>query len=384
MQPKLLNDLYFNSLFRQTIRNIRYKFERFLVFENKFILKTITFINLAALTTLYHYFLSMENHEKLENDFVSHAQNAEIASNVIVPKTILQEVLRFTLYFLCGLVLSEVLTFLFQRFSGVDIVSLVSGKESANFNIGQRNILRALIFMNQIFLIGLPAFLTLRWVYKTEWFKTLGLNKRTNQFRLFLAVLMLIASAPCIYFLEEINKSVNLPAWMKSMEQSQDGLLNVLFSKEYSYEMVLTFILVAAIPAFCEELLFRGWLQPLMKHFFSNDHAAVWVTAIIFSAIHFQFEGFAARAALGAMLGYLFVWTKSLWYSIFVHFFNNGAQLFALYTMNLKPEEMNKLDPGDSVHWTIAGLSLVSVLFLGTLIRDLSNGVQFFKFDDTN
>lgn len=326
----------------------------------------------------------MESHENLENDFISPSTNVEDLHNVPQSKTVVQELLRYSLYFLAGLLLSQLLTLLLQKVSGIDIVSLASGDKSMSFNIAQRNTLRALIFMNQIFLIGLPAYLTLHWSNKLGWFKSLGLNKRTNQFWLFLAVAMLLASAPFIYFLEEINKSLPLPVWMKTMENSQDGLLAAMFSKEYKYEMVLTFILIAAIPAFCEELLFRGWLQPLIKKIFKNDHVAVWLTAIIFSAIHFQFEGFAARVALGAILGYLFVWTKSLWYSIFVHFFNNGAQLLAVYASDVKFEEMNKLNPDDSVHWTIAGLSLVSVLFLGKLIRDLSNGVKFFKFDDTN
>lgn len=326
----------------------------------------------------------MENHENLESDFILPPVDVGDLQNAPQPKTVIQEILRYSLYFLGGLLLSQLLTLLLQKVSGIDIVSLASGNKGVAMNIAQRNTLRVLIFMNQVFLIGIPAYLTLHWANKLGWFKSLGLDKRTNQFWLFLAVAMLLASAPFIYFIEEINKSLPLPTWMKSMEDSQDGLLSAMFSKEYKYEMVLTFILIAAIPAFCEELLFRGWLQPLIKKIFKSDHVAVWLTAIIFSAIHFQFEGFAARAALGAILGYLFVWTKSLWYSIFVHFFNNGAQLLAVYASEVKLEEMNKLNPEDSVHWTIAGLSLMSVLFLGRLIRDLSNGVRFFKLDNND
>jgi hypothetical protein len=41
--------------------------------------------------------------------------------------------------------------------------------------------------------------------------------------------------------------------------------------------------------------------------------------------------GFLPRFLLGVLLGYLFVWTGSLWVPIVAHAFNNGAQVLLVY-----------------------------------------------------
>ena len=60
-------------------------------------------------------------------------------------------------------------------------------------------------------------------------------------------------------------------------------------------------------------------------------HVAVWLSAFIFSFIHFQFYGFLPRMFLGLLLGYLFYYSGSLWTSILMHFVNNGAAVVISY-----------------------------------------------------
>ena len=50
---------------------------------------------------------------------------------------------------------------------------------------------------------------------------------------------------------------------------------------------------------------------------------AVWVVAVIFSALHFQLFGFVPRMLLGAYFGYLLIWTGSLWAPVAAHVLNN-------------------------------------------------------------
>ncbi|MCK5209782.1 MAG: CPBP family intramembrane metalloprotease, partial [Cyclobacteriaceae bacterium] len=94
---------------------------------------------------------------------------------------------------------------------------------------------------------------------------------------------------------------------------------------------ILAIIVIAVIPGVGEELLFRGFIQNILKRIFKNDHIAIWVAAILFSAIHFQFYGFIPRMLLGALFGYLYVWTGNLLIPIVAHFLNNSISLFALY-----------------------------------------------------
>ena len=107
-----------------------------------------------------------------------------------------------------------------------------------------------------------------------------------------------------------------------------------------------------------------------MGRLFKDEHVQVWISAAIFSAIHMQFQGFLASMILGALLGYLLVWTRSFWIPMIVHFLNNGLQVVAIYVMNVKPSEIDKIGQVDKIHWTVAGVSLMLVFALGKYIRE--------------
>jgi len=78
-----------------------------------------------------------------------------------------------------------------------------------------------------------------------------------------------------------------------------------------------------------EELLFRGAILSAIREKIKNPHVAIWIVAFLFSAIHFQFYGFIPRLILGAFLGYLLFWSRSIWIPILVHFLNNTITVAA-------------------------------------------------------
>jgi hypothetical protein len=88
--------------------------------------------------------------------------------------------------------------------------------------------------------------------------------------------------------------------------------------------------LIAFIPALGEELFFRGALQQIFQNK-KNAIMAIWLTAFIFSAIHFQFYGFVPRFLLGAFFGYLLVWSGNLWLPVLAHFANNAIAIVFYY-----------------------------------------------------
>jgi len=92
--------------------------------------------------------------------------------------------------------------------------------------------------------------------------------------------------------------------------------------------VLLNICMVAIIPALGEELVFRSILQKLFHQMTKNIHIAILISAILFSAMHFQFYGFIPRVLLGVFFGYLYYWSNSIWLPIFAHFINNtGAVL---------------------------------------------------------
>ena len=89
--------------------------------------------------------------------------------------------------------------------------------------------------------------------------------------------------------------------------------------------------MLAVLPAIGEELIFRGVFQKIFYDFFKSGHMAIWVTAFLFSALHFQFYGFIPRLILGLVFGYLFFWSGTLWLPVLSHFVNNAVPVIGVY-----------------------------------------------------
>jgi uncharacterized protein len=168
--------------------------------------------------------------------------------------------------------------------------------------------------------------------------KYLKLNYRLPLVFLFLAVATILLSIPMINWIGEINASMKLPRFMSGLEQwmrnsqiQADDLTKVFLNTITLQGFLVNLLMIAIIPAIGEEFFFRGILQRLFFEWFKNSHWAIFLTAFVFSAIHFQFFGFIPRFLLGLYLGYIFYWSGNLWISILVHFINNGLIVVVSY-----------------------------------------------------
>ena len=133
--------------------------------------------------------------------------------------------------------------------------------------------------------------------------------------------------------------------------------------------LIVTVLMVGLMTGIGEELTFRGIIQSLVTEKSNNHHIAIWVTAIIFSAIHFQFFGFFPRMLLGAFFGYLMVWSGSIWLPIYAHFLNNSMAVVAAYMLNinLTTDEYEKVGTVDNGTIWMALVSLF--LFAGCVYK---------------
>jgi membrane protease YdiL (CAAX protease family) len=158
------------------------------------------------------------------------------------------------------------------------------------------------------------------------------------------AILILVAAAIMIFFLPTIdiasyfNQKMTLPPalhgidqWIHDAEKAAAAQFKVLLDMKTPVDLIITLLIVALFPALSEEFFFRGCLQPIFKRITRDTHGAVWITAFIFSFIHFEFLGFVPRLLLGAVLGYLYQWSGTIWPSVTVHFVNNGFSVVGLY-----------------------------------------------------
>lgn len=172
----------------------------------------------------------------------------------------------------------------------------------------------------------LPAYIFQR-MKKEEMFP----RQNLNDWKMYaLGILFLFAFAPCMSLIADWNMQMKLPEawqdiaqWMRVKEDEMALLTeNVVMTTAWD-RLLLNIVILAILPAIGEELFFRGALQHIGTRIFKNEYLAVWVVAIIFSAIHVQFFGFFPRLLLGVFFGYLVVWTRNIWTAVAAHFINN-------------------------------------------------------------
>lgn len=157
----------------------------------------------------------------------------------------------------------------------------------------------------------------------------------------FAAMLAVVFSLPAITFLAEWNQQMVMPDFMNGFEiwaKNEENKMKIMteyitfFSSNSQFFFGL--IVIALIPAIGEEFVFRGVVQNIFTIYFKNIHISIWLAAILFSAIHMQFYGFLPRMLLGAMFGYLYVWSGNMLVPMAGHFVNNGFSLFLLHMKN--------------------------------------------------
>lgn len=143
--------------------------------------------------------------------------------------------------------------------------------------------------------------------------------------------LLFFSGIPFINWMAQVNSQLHLPGflaqleeWMVAAEQQAAKLTELLISGTSVADLFWNLMVIAVLPALGEELLFRGIIQRQFIELSGNKNAGVLLTAFLFSALHMQFFGFLPRFVLGLVLGYVFLWSGSLWLPMLAHFFNNG------------------------------------------------------------
>lgn len=171
----------------------------------------------------------------------------------------------------------------------------------------------------QVLIFGLPAF----WFFKirqaplSKW-PLLGLPDASS------LVLCWVATALVCFGVDQ------LMSWhvaLKPMPEHLKHFYTNLPVKHLSREAVLKTIHYALIPAFFEELFFRGFLQQSLKTKFRKP-VAIFLTALLFGLAHGEPWAMPEYLILGLFLGFLMEWKNTLWLPMVAHLTNN---LWALW-----------------------------------------------------
>lgn len=231
------------------------------------------------------------------------------------------------------------LTVLFYNVSMAEIMDL-SGDEAPE-------VINAVKFLQIIGALGTFVFssMLISFFYTGRWFGYFPFGKKLNAGSSVFLVLVMIVSLPFVNMLTEINMGMELPFdgmdnYLRQLEEQTETLMMTLIRADSLGALLVNLFMIAIIPAVGEELVFRGLLQRHLTEMFKNGHIAVIIAAGIFSLAHFQIYSFLPRFFLGLILGYAFLYGKSIWYPMIAHLVNNtlGVLFYFFYMKESNPD----------------------------------------------
>ncbi|MDE6288726.1 MAG: CPBP family intramembrane metalloprotease [Muribaculaceae bacterium] len=225
-----------------------------------------------------------------------------------------QRIILLLLTFLLGLIVTAFLSTFLLKVGG-------ESKYLAMLRIGT--------VAQDLFMLIFPAVITAM-VITRQPARLLCLDTKPSLKLLWAALVVMIVSSPMMTWIIKLNQSMTFPPalaeleqWMRTSEESAAGSINLMLGAHTPVNLIINLLIVGVLAGLAEELFFRGALQRVLQSCRMPAVAAVWITAVIFSAVHMQFFGFVPRLLLGAFFGYLLLWSGSVWLPVAAHVFNN-------------------------------------------------------------
>jgi membrane protease YdiL (CAAX protease family) len=221
------------------------------------------------------------------------------------------------------------------------------------------------------FIIGflLPAIFT-AYLLNRKPMDLLGFTRKINWKQISIVFAIMITAMFVSTFLSYVNELIPISDSLKhkfdEMESDYNRQVEVIIGLNSFGEYVLALIIMAFLPALCEETLFRGGLQNFLTRSTKKPWLSILIVSILFSAAHFSFYGFLSRLFLGVILGLLYEYSGKLWLNIIAHFVNNAIAVTAIYYLKTQGKSLKDAigENSDSSWWGILLLPAVIGLFI--------------------
>ncbi len=280
--------------------------------------------------------------------------------------TYFNKIILLTTLVLSFLLFSSLISILvLVPFYGSDVIGLLS-----NPDFNDASVITAMKVMQVFNMAGgllLPA-LIFMWLSTARTERFTWFSASLNPIIVLLAVALMALIQPVIGWAGDLNSYLSLPQvfssleqWMQRAEEQGALITNAFLSTTTTVGLLVNIFMIALLPAFAEEILFRGVLAKIFYKWTKNIHFAVIISSFIFAAIHLQFYGFLPRYLLGMVLGYLFLWSGSLWPSIAAHFTNNFLSVIIGYFYQKGLVKTTPEDFGMNNSAWITAISFISV-----------------------
>jgi uncharacterized protein len=245
------------------------------------------------------------------------------------------------------------------------------------------NFMRWAQLINSIVVFVLPVAI-LALVFRSDKLRFFNLHNSINAKQTVNVVILFVIAIPIVGLSSYLNKAIlDLPAlnafkiYNNVIEQSLETMAKTFFSDKSISGLISNIIVVAIGAAVTEEIFFRGTLQRLFHENIKSIHLSVWITAILFSAFHMQFSGFIPRMILGALLGYIYIFTGNLWLPIIGHFVNNALGVIGNHFNITQLSDTESMKPNATLY-LVATVCIGITVFLLVKIRN-SEPLKFYS-----
>ena len=259
-----------------------------------------------------------------------------------------------------GLIFAGLLSVpIWEHFTGRKFAEMQDGMLDPAYS----NIMKLIQATTAIVGFLLPTIVTAALIHKKP-FALLGFNGGINCQQVALTVLIIVAALFIASSLSQITHMIPLPADLQlrfeKLEAEYSRQVSAIVGLRSFSDYLLALVIMAFVPAVCEEALFRGGLQNFLTRGTGNPWLSIILVSVLFSLAHVSYYGFLSRFLLGVVLGMLYHYSGRLWISIIAHFVNNAIALTALYIYTKQGKPLNEaMAEGPESLW---GLLAVPVL----------------------
>lgn len=204
------------------------------------------------------------------------------------------------------------------------------------------------IILTQIMIISLP--LLFAYYIKSDFKKVFSL-KLPKLKHLFGAISLWMGTYIIVFLITNI-----ILYYFPQNQEIVEGLNDALFIKD---NLLLNLLIVAVMPAICEEIFFRGFILSSFKGNKQSYKGAIIFSGILFGLMHMDFIRIIPTSLLGISFAYAVCKTKSIGISMFMHFLNNG---FAVIVTHLSSELIQSSESSEAVLLTFSQIGVFLAL----------------------
>lgn len=226
--------------------------------------------------------------------------------------------------------------FVSYQVGGAVLTLLIFGLDFQKADVNQ---MRLLTMGGQVMLMLLPTLLLAKYVYPYNITQMLRAHTpKAKEIGIFILGLVIITPLLQSYmflqnaFFETISKYSPILKKVMSMLDELDKIVEQTYGELLKstniFEASFVIFVVAVVPAICEEVLFRGFVQKSFEQKF-KPFFSIFITSLFFGLYHFNPYGLVALISLGFYFGYAAYKSDSILIPMILHFINNFLAVMA-------------------------------------------------------